>query len=288
MPESGNLHNNIYVALYILPLIIDKVLSMGFRNRFKGAFDSSQKKDDDSKSQENIRNFKYLSNLLESGKKEVILDSDITLSDGEEEEYFNGIRLDADDVIIDGDGHSIDAAGKARIFKVAGENIQLKNITFMNGSSGEGGAIYVDNFARAEIMDCVFKDNSADKNGSALINLGEIDLKGVEFAQNNSIGGGTLYNEVVGKVALTGCSFTDNTSQHGSGAFINFGKARFDDVKLERNTSQEGGGGAVNNQKGGSIKMTDSSFTDNASRTGGGALINYGKVTLNSVNFAGN
>lgn len=63
------------------------------------------------------KNFKYLDDLIHSGAKEIVLDSDIVLGDGEESEYEDGIRLDVDDLIIDGNGHGIDARGKARIFE---------------------------------------------------------------------------------------------------------------------------------------------------------------------------
>ena len=62
------------------------------------------------------KNFKYLDDLIHSGVKEIVLDSDIVLSDSEESEYEGGIKLDVDDLTIDGNGHTIDAQGKARIF----------------------------------------------------------------------------------------------------------------------------------------------------------------------------
>ena len=37
------------------------------------------------------KNFKYLDELIHSGVKEIVLDSDIVLSDGEESEYLEGI-----------------------------------------------------------------------------------------------------------------------------------------------------------------------------------------------------
>jgi hypothetical protein len=61
-------------------------------------------------------NFKYLDEMIHSGAKEIVLDSDIVLSDGEESEYKNGIKLDVDDLVIDGNGHTINAQGKIRIF----------------------------------------------------------------------------------------------------------------------------------------------------------------------------
>jgi len=43
---------------------------------------------------------------------------------------------------IDGQGHKIDAKGKSKIFKITADNVIVKNIIFINGKSGNGGAIY--------------------------------------------------------------------------------------------------------------------------------------------------
>ena len=49
-----------------------------------------------------MHNFKYLDDLIHSGVKEIVLDADIVLDDGEEFNYKEGIKLDVDDLIIDG------------------------------------------------------------------------------------------------------------------------------------------------------------------------------------------
>ena len=61
-----------------------------------------------------IHNFKYLDDLIHSGVKEIVLDSDIELDpNNERREYLNGIKLDVDDLTIDGNGHAIDALKSA-------------------------------------------------------------------------------------------------------------------------------------------------------------------------------
>ena len=68
-------------------------------------------------------NFRDFDDLIHSGANEIVLDSDIILSDDEESEYLDGIRLDVDNLIIDGNNHSIDACGKARIFLIVAKSI---------------------------------------------------------------------------------------------------------------------------------------------------------------------
>ena len=77
-----------------------------------------------------IKNFKYLDGLIHCGANEIVMDSDIVLSDGEESEYEDGIVLNGVDFILDGNGHTIDACGKTRIFLCGGRNVIIKNIIF--------------------------------------------------------------------------------------------------------------------------------------------------------------
>ena len=78
------------------------------------------------------KNFKYLDELIHGEASEIVLDADIALSDSEEARYREGIELDVDDLVIDGNGHTIDARGKTQIFDVAGKNILIKNYETRN------------------------------------------------------------------------------------------------------------------------------------------------------------
>lgn len=84
-----------------------------------------------------MKNFKNFDELIHSNEIKIDLTSDIILSNDEEKEYLNGIRLDVDNLIINGNHHSINACGKTRIFECIGKNITLKNIVFKNGFSQE-------------------------------------------------------------------------------------------------------------------------------------------------------
>jgi len=43
-----------------------------------------------------------LNDLIHTGKEEILLDSDIALGRGEESQFLNGIKLDVNDLVIDG------------------------------------------------------------------------------------------------------------------------------------------------------------------------------------------
>ena len=147
---------------------------------------------------EKIRNFKYLDDLIHSGAKEIVLDSDIVLSDGEEYEYLEGIKLDVDDLIIDGNGHTIDAQGLTRIFCCTGKNITIKNIILKNGyTKDKGGAI--NNNGELTITESILTGNTA---------IGVLH------------GGGAIKNR--GKLTITDSTLNNNTTQASGGAIINY------------------------------------------------------------------
>ena len=116
------------------------------------------------------KNFKCLDELIHSGETEISLDSDVVLENVEEMEYFEGISLDVDDIVIDGNGFCVDAGGKTRIFHCTGENVVIKNLTFKNGFSKEnGGVIHIDE-GELTVLDSRFFDNVSGEDGGAIFN----------------------------------------------------------------------------------------------------------------------
>uniref|UniRef100_UPI0025FE6CA1 right-handed parallel beta-helix repeat-containing protein n=1 Tax=uncultured Methanobrevibacter sp. TaxID=253161 RepID=UPI0025FE6CA1 len=64
-------------------------------------------------------------------------------------------------VTINGNGFAIDAKGKSRIFNITCDNVEIKNITFLNANSeGRGGAVLI-NASNVSVSNCIFMDNSA-------------------------------------------------------------------------------------------------------------------------------
>ena len=190
---------------------IYKVLSMGFGNHIKKLFKSNKKENkiinddiiesieiDDNKpfynggfvdetQQNKLKNFKYLDDLIH-GSIKIVLDADIVLDDDEEFYYKEGINLDIDDLIIDGDGHYIDARRKTRIFNCTGKNILLRNIKFKNGFSKEnGGAIFID-YGELSIMESNFNENKSQEYAGAVYNdKGILNISNSTFNENSAI-----------------------------------------------------------------------------------------------------
>lgn len=167
---------------------------------------------------EKIKNFKYLDELIHSGVKVVVLDSDIVLGADEESRYSYGIELDVDDLIIEGNDHKIDALNRSGIFRIIGDNVQLRNIVFKNANAENGSAIY--NFGNSlSCINCIFNSNSSDGKGGAVFNDSKsLKVEGCTFVSNSASCGDAIYNYNASLLCID-CSFNDN--QEGGTIFSN-------------------------------------------------------------------
>lgn len=210
-------------------------------------------------SSKSYENFKYLDDLIHSGVKKIVLDSDIILNENEESKYLNGIKLNVNDIVIEGNGHTIDACGKTRIFECMGKNISIKNLVLKNAYGGFGGAIIITG-GDLSIFDSEFSNNFAEGfyGGGAILNFGA-------------------------KLSITDSKFTKNASSKHGGAILNAGGQLSVTKSVFEQNSVKNSGGAVNND-GGDSTITDSSFSENDSEYGG-ALNNSGNLTISGSSF---
>lgn len=256
------------------------------------------------------KNFRYLDFMIHGGENEIILDYDIILADGEESEYLDGIELDVDDIVINGNGHIIDACGKTRIFKITGENIKLKNITFKNGFSQKGGGA-IANAGAVSIEDATFAHNNVDGDGGAIYNdmPGKISITNSKFLENKTNeDGGAIFNwgelEIENSIFQENFAKTDASAIHNGGGIHNFSVAqsRSSDGSPSKNNlghgqlniigtqfiknSAESTGTVVNWNE---VKIEDSAFRQNDAKEGSAVLWNYGShVTFNNVSISDN
>lgn len=242
---------------------------------------------DKSVTNQNERNFKYLDFMIHSGVNEIILDSDIVLGDDEVEDYVDGIKLDVDNIIIDGNGHKIEAMGRVKIFSISGCNVTLKNLSFLNGFDSKyflgGGAIR--NYSKNNCcLNCKFIYNSSSGSGGAVYNDKEasLDMSGCQFLNNSTINqGGAIFNGEGAILNIRQSDFSHNYVEKGSGgAIFNASILTIDNSAFKNNRAlkedygYDSGGGAIFNQSG-KLTVFNSQFEKNYSTQDGGAIFNY-------------
>lgn len=280
---------------------------MGFGNRLKKAFGMKDKQSDSQNHQDNTetqdveaklsdgfedgflnesepagpenKNFKYLDDLIHSGAKEIVLDSDILLEDDEQFDYFEGIRLDGDGLVIDGNNHIIDAQLKTRIFEVAGDSITLKNISFKGGYAQEGGAIH--SCKNLTVEDSSFS-NCSGYYGGAISNHGNLNLSRCTFQKCNSYEGGAIKNSENSLLNIGECKFYSNYGKKIGGALHNSSKISLADCTFEDNHA--GQGGAIYASQTSILEISDCRFDKNGAGKMAGAINNTGNAQMNVLN----
>ncbi|ADC46732.1 adhesin-like protein [Methanobrevibacter ruminantium M1] len=234
------------------------VFKMGIFDKVKSAFESS-------------KNFKYLDDLIHSGLNEIVLDDDISLSKNEKNKYSNGIEIEIDNLVIDGNGHAIDAQGNGSIFLCTGKNIVVKNIHFKNGIHSNGGAI--ENRGELTIMDSTFDGNNASLGGAVFNDGPKLMIAKSTITGNIAKeGGGAIYNND-GEVYISESMINENVSsfhQYSGGAIYNKGELTIEKSTLIRNHASFGG--AIGNI--GQLNIIDSTISNNESSGDGGAIFN--------------
>ena len=212
--------------------------------------------------------FRYLNDLIKSGKKEIILNYDICFDDEEK------IRIDEDDVKIDGAGHRIDGMGKSNILEITGNNVHLSNINFRNGSGPSGGSI-INKGESLKLLNCTF-DWNISNNGGAIRNDASIDIQDCNFEKNiaNKDSGGAIENN--GDLTATDCKFMENYAMKNGGAINNNGNINLSNSCFKSNIA-ENGASIENNEKSMLLKCN---FEENKAFNQGSIIHNAGCLTM--------
>lgn len=230
----------------------------------------------------NVKNFKYLDELVHSESEEISLEYDIILDDNEQSDYIKGIEID-EDLIIDGNGHFIDAKNKSRIFEIFADDVVLKNINFKNGFADNGSAL-LNNSGDVEVVNCQFNGNNARFQGGAIACLsGLFKISSCRFTQNNAqTGGGAIING--DELEIMDTYFEDNTSQLG-GTIFNIAKITIYNSKFVNNRAIDGG--AIDNFENSSLKISGSEFEKNIAKNGG-AIFNFSDLEIENSLYLNN
>ena len=234
----------------------------------------------------------------------IILDKNYTYDEG----FSNRGIVIKKDLTIDGNGHTLDGAGQARILLIKyglikNHQVTLNNIKFANAKSDlYGGAIF--NYANLTINNCEFSNNYAKYAGGAISSVGHLNCKNSKFTKNIADGDGgaifclsfKLHAEFVKEFEATvsdgnidimtnltfyasikfandtisNCVFTSNVAKgRGGGAVYAFGSVDIKSSTFTSNTAGEKGGAVFGNKN---LYISNSKFTNNKASKYGGAV----------------
>ena len=192
------------------------------------------------------------------------------LNSGEKTVYLTGnIKIKQaftikNNIVIDGQGYSIDGQKKTNIFIVKGSTLTIKNLILKNGKAAKGGAICCS--GNLNVDKCTFTSNFATENGGAIfISSGTLKITNSKFNKNKvenskktGHGGAVwIYN---GNSQISKSTFTSNYCLSKSLK------------KHSQATKYQFGGGAVYYNQGNSHTLTDCTFSGNKASNMGGAV----------------
>ena len=210
-----------------------------------------------------------------NNKTEINLTSDYYFNRSYDTGFIGGIVINRL-VTINGNGYTINAQGKAKVFNVQASNVTINNLTIENANyrGGNGGAIY---FVDAgNVKNCNFTNNEASYGG-AIFFKGSGNVENCNFVNNKATtnDGGAIYFIATGNV--TNCNFTNNTAieYHGKGGAICIYSGTVKNCNFDNNNASSNGGAVYFNSN---STVTNCNFINNKATSGnGGAIYFYQK-----------
>lgn len=231
-----------------------------------------------------IGDFSQLSSEINKSheSKQVYLTKDYAFNSNGDTDYTKGIPIDIDGLIIDGQGHTINANHKTRIFNIQSNNVVLKNMNIINGKIQEnGGAIHwsgsdgtlfncqVKNSATPNIGGGIFFENNGKVINSNFENNSAYFGGGLNFENEGTVINSTLkdnYATLLGggiyfveKGTVLNSTFTHNEGGDGGGIYF-FKTGLVENTKFDKNIAIGYGGGITADEN---LIVKNSQFTDN-------------------------
>jgi len=185
----------------------------------------------------------------------------------------SGITINKNIKII-GKGSKVvlDGQGKYQLLKIKeNKKVTLTKIKFTKGySKNNGGAI--DSAGTLTVNSCTFKDNKAYRFGGAISSYDSLAISSSTFTNNQAErhSGGAIYAQSY-KFTVSKSTFTKNQAKYGGGAICS---ARFmkestvNSCTFTNNQVKRNLGGAIYNMKSSKMKITNSNFNNNPSKSG--------------------
>lgn len=233
---------------------------------------------------ENPRDFFILSNEINSSSqtKSIKLTKDYIFNSQNDGKFTEGIDITIDNFVIDGQGHTIDANKKARIFNIQSNNVVLKNVNIINGNAtSHGGAIYWSGL-NGTISNCLFKDSSSPNSGGAIIFSNYASIENSKFIGNSAFFGGGVNFDSESRVI--NCIFENNFAKYLGGGIYALKQTNILNSTFQDNEAGDGGGIYLESE--GSI--VNSQFRKNNAIGYGGAITNEDHVFIKNSNFLEN
>ena len=231
----------------------------------------------------------------------------ITILGQEEDANISGDIDITDDLILAGGGAEttiIDGGFIDRVFHITGKNnieVTFSNITIQNGGVDNGtlipelhgAGIYnalpsnIVLISDSILINNIAQNDSFGSRGGAIYNAGIIQITNTDILSNTSPGGHGIYNSGTLSVTMGNFGFNNITSGGGPGGTIqNDGSLFITDASFHNNISYTGG--SVHNGPSGIASVINTDIYSNSVYLDGGGIFNFGTITVTNSSIYSN
>ena len=217
-----------------------------------------------------------------SQSKSLKLTKDYIFDSQNDLKYTEGIPIEIDNLVIDGNGHKIDADKKSIVFNIKSNNVLLKNIIITNGTSNyHGGAI---NWigTNATLINSTFKNSEAAQSGGAVFFRNTATVKDCKFIDNQANFGGAINFDYISTVINS--SFKNNFAKLLGGGINSYQEINLLNSIFINNSASDGGG--IYSNIYGIIENTY--FNENYAIGYGGAITSANTIKIRNSTFTNN
>ena len=154
--------------------------------------------------------FTALEKLINSSENYLELSCDYTFNN--ETDNKTGIIINRDNIVINGNGHILNATKQSRIFNIAANNVTLSNLILTGGNAENNGAIYTN--GTLTLNNVTFIDNYASQNSGAIglyVNA-TININNSRFINNYAGSLGSSIGVINGILNIYNTEFTSDIS----------------------------------------------------------------------------
>ena len=193
------------------------------------------------------------------------------------------------EITIEGNGYTISASERFRIFDVDGGALTIRNITLTDGKASRGGALLLKNGGRATVADVTFRENLAFFGGAIATDSADdrLAVRNSSFIGNTAETSGGAITIEGGSVEISGSAFVDNRAEARGGAIAMLrGRAAISNSTVTGNAAEKGGAIYAN---GGETALTHLTVVNNKAQrvVGAGIYAEAGVVYLRNSIVAG-
>ncbi|MBN83318.1 MAG: hypothetical protein CMJ70_24560, partial [Planctomycetaceae bacterium] len=159
-----------------------------------------------------------------------------------------------------------------------------------NISGNDGGGVYNDLDGEVVLTNSDVIGNAAVGQGGGIYNNDAADLtvKNSRFSVNTSEDGAGLFNELAGDVAIDNTTFTANIASGDGGAIYNDDGNVSSGRTIYSSNTAASTGGAIYNTSNGDVTLLSDTLTLNSAPVRGGAINNYGLLTISNAGVTHN